>query len=178
MAGIAVSKRVTPGSRHGFRLVLVVGLALLAAGAGLAISRGGAPAEPPTRAEATAEPAPAEVPPTTGTPSISVPEGKEPVAFDDGGVPGIAGFVDADALNGTDPAPVLDIGTGRYEARGLEVTDGDGILVGYFVNRVGFIDLATARDPAAVDARFAAVEALNAAHPPPSMPSADDITAG
>jgi hypothetical protein len=151
----AALERAGGGSRHGIRVVLIVLVGVLAAGAGLAISRGPEAPGPP-RPTAVAEGAVDTVDPmptTTYTEPFVVPEGKVPVAFDDGGRPGIAGFVDEASQDMDVPAPVLDLGSGRIPVRGWEVTDADGVLVGYFVG--SFVDLATARNVEAMDAFLA-----------------------
>jgi hypothetical protein len=144
---VVVAERAS-STQGGLRLALVGLIAPLAAGAGLAVSRDqGSSVGPGPVAEVAA------TPPATSLPALVIPEGKVPVAFDDGGMPGIAGFIDEASENMDAPRPVLDLGSGRLPARGWEVTDVDGVLVGYFIG--GFVDLETARDVEAMDALLA-----------------------
>ncbi|HMJ77592.1 MAG TPA: hypothetical protein VK507_16555 [Iamia sp.] len=152
----------------------------MAGAAGLAVSnRAGEGAAAPVVGQQTAgegaevtEPAPME--PTEENPMASgnpywghrglpvgpTPPGKEPIAFNDGGVPGLAGYIDDEGPNGWDvPPPVLDVGSGRYEATGKELTDANGVLLGYAVSGVGLVDLATASDVETMDVLLAEGEA-------------------
>lgn len=93
-------------------------------------------------------------------PPAPAPAGKEAIAFNDGGVPGLAGYIVDEGPNGWDqPDPVLPLGSGRSEARGHEITDLDGELLGYAVSGVGLVDLAIARDVGAMDLLLAEGEA-------------------
>lgn len=99
-------------------------------------------------------------------PFAPAPEGKEIIAFNDGGMPGLAGYIDDQGPSGWDvPDPALDIGTGTYEATGKEITDADGVLLGYSVNGIGLVDLATARDDGVMDALLTEAAARRAAEP-------------
>lgn len=103
-----------------------------------------------------------------GLPPAPAPPGKEPLAFNDDGLTALAGYVVVEGPNGWDdgvPPPVLDIGSGRHEVRGEEVTDFDGALVGYAVDHIGFVDLATARNPEMIDALLADAAAREEARP-------------
>lgn len=103
---------------------------------------------------ASSDPAPTTQAPSTTVPDVTemeIPEGKVPVASHEGG---IAGFVDAEAEASPDGYPPLDLST-ETPVNGLEVTDAEGVLVGYFIERLGFVDLATAETPGAVDALIA-----------------------
>ena len=52
--------------------------------------------------------------------------------------------------------PALALGSGRYQAYGLQVDDANGSAVGYTVEGIGFIDLSTADNPSSFDAAMAA----------------------
>jgi hypothetical protein len=92
------------------------------------------------------------------------PPGKEPIIFNDGGVPGLAGYIDSEDPDDVDrPGHPLPIGSGRYEVWGQELTDADGVLLGYAVGTVGLVDLATARDVELMDALLAEGEARHRA---------------
>lgn len=125
--------------------LLIVPAAVFTAVIGLAVmaSAGG-------QQEEAAAPAPSAVDVT----KMEIPAGKVPVASHEGTV---AGFVDAKAERDPGGYPETDLGSGDRAVHALEVTDGDGRLVGYFVELLGFVDLRTARDDAAVDALLAGV---------------------
>ncbi len=91
--------------------------------------------------------------PAQGPPPAELPEtvGPEPV----GGPDGLAGWVDEadwDRAMVAGP-PLRAFGTAGREFQTLEVKDADGALVGYFtLGGPGYVPLATANDPAAMDA--------------------------
>lgn len=83
-----------------------------------------------------------------------VPEGMTGVLDGEGE---IRGYVRTSALQGVGFSSV-DLGSGKYEVSGLEVTDASGSPVGYTIEGLGFVDLATALNPEAFDAAMAAYE--------------------
>jgi len=94
--------------------------------------------------------------------NIAVPDGKVPVVDSEGG---LAGFIDQAAYDGGDRYPQMEATHDGQPVYGLDVTDASGKLVGYFVEVLGFVDVQTASDPAALDAAYAAYEKLTQVTP-------------
>lgn len=77
--------------------------------------------------------------------------GKRVGVVDSDGKP--VGYIsaEAEAASSTEGFPALRLGSGAVPVTGTEVVDDTGRRVGYYLTWVGFIDLETAQDPAAVD---------------------------
>lgn len=122
---------------------------VLAGAAGVAAAGGGA--APTSNIVDPGDPA------TAPTGPAEADGGRIPVADDDGNV---AGFIDAEAYESPEGLPPADLGSGDREVFATEVEDASGRLVGYYVQLLGFVDLATARDGAAIEALFTEHEAM------------------
>ena len=105
------------------------------------------------------------------------PAGMTPVSGPEGNIVGFLRNADTDQALANDGPPDLDLDAGQVTLRGFEVVDPEGALVGYFLSgEAGFVSLAEAHDPQALDAIASTWEAEQAASqgaPPPDVAELD-----